>query len=47
MVNLEEYNIENVTKNQFTIFEVYGKQGEFLFVDLRMCYGDNLSISFY
>lgn len=36
-----------MSSSNYKIFEVYGKKGEFLFVDLRMCYGDDLKVSFY
>ena len=46
LLNLNDYNLDKTEKEDYNIYEIYGHKGAFLFVDLRMCYGD-VKVSFY
>lgn len=46
LLNLNDYNLDKTEGEDYNIYEIYGHKGAFLFVDLRICFGD-VKVSFY
>ena len=46
LLNLNEFNVDIVREKYVKLYEAYGQQSQYLYVDLKVCYGD-VELQFY